>query len=146
MPKQRMAVIAVVFALLVSGCLGSTGLDGSMSAPDETTTDAPPAYPAPPATLNNSTVKQIALAYGEVFIKRQLRNASGLSNYYVGPATVTERAAIVNRTDRGVYVEVRHPYSYEYSEGAADFSTEALYLVNESAIERVQGQDVDLPD
>lgn len=136
---------AIITALAVSGCAATPSSESSSSTSERTTTNIVPDYPTPPATLDNDTLRRVALRYEETFIRRHLRNASGISSFSVGPATVTEQAVVVNRTVQGVYVEVLQPYSYEYPEGVADLSTRALYFINESLIERRQGTAVNLP-
>ena len=88
--------------------------------------------------ISGSDARERALAAEEQHIPDQLENASCVTGWsptsFVG---LEEQATVENRTNDGVYVVVKHPYSYSTDEVNADVGSEARYLVKRGCFDHV---------
>lgn len=93
--------------------------------------------------VSNSDAKERALAAEEQHITKQLENASCVENWsLVSFVGLEKEASITNRTDEGVHVVVKHPYSYSTEQDEADHESEAHYLVSPDDVDRISGTKV----
>ena len=122
MKRQTGPLVALAVLLALAGCAG-LGTGG----PDITDEEA----------------RERALAAEERHISDRLGNASCVESWspesYVG---IEQEATVTNRTERGVFVTVRHPLTYSTEQTEADVASEARYLVTADDVERLGGTDV----
>lgn len=138
--------------IILTGCLTFEGMTSpntynttttstSISSPQSPSTEEPREFPDAPDTITNSTAKQVALDYEEVYIYNVLQQENysewGVGNWNDSSATV------LNRTQNGIYVQVRMPYSYQYESGYVDGVSQATYFITTETIERVKGDGID---
>lgn len=157
--KSRTGTLLILASLVAfAGCagIGSTGTDVtdeevSSTGPDVTdeevsstgpdVTDEEASSTAPDVT--DEEARERALDAEERHITERLENSSCVEswslNSYVG---LEEQATTTNRTDSGVYVAVKHPYTYGTEREEADVASEAEYLVTTDDLNRVSGTDV----
>lgn len=114
---------------------------------------AAPLGGAPP--VSDTDAKERALQAEESYLTAHLSNASCLENWGTSPTVTNEEATVVNRTQDGVLVAVKHPFSYtkvlastgdsdstRSARSYADGASRARYLVTEEAVRRVSGDEV----
>lgn len=120
-PRSRTKILCICCLLVVvstAGCLGGSG-------------------------VSNSDAKERVLAAEEEHITEQFENASCVESWspisFVG---LEKQAKVTNRTDEGVYVAVKHPYSYSTEQDEADVESDAQYLVTPDGVQRISGTTV----
>ena len=140
-------------ALGAAGCLGTSSTDPSADSetqspsstssnstePDGTTTDR---TTVPPSVVSGGEAKKRALAAEERYLKDRLSDASCLQNWGTTPTTSSERATVIDRTAKGVHVEVQHPYWYSTDRSEAGLASTAEYVVAADEVRRVEGSTV----
>ena len=135
--RRKLIKISIVTAPVgVSGCLQkgpstSTPTESNTSSSEDTAKKAESA----------ESVKNQAINAEEDYIFDQLQNASCAVGA-PGGQTGTKYAKIVNETDQGKYVDVNVPYHYSTEELEADYESKALYLINETSIKRIKGDEI----
>jgi len=108
---------------------------------------------APP--VSDTDAKERALQAEESYLTAHLSNASCLENWGTSPTVTNEEATVVNRTQDGVLVAVKHPFSYTEVPASADDpdstltvqsyadgASRARYLVMENSVRRVSGDEI----
>lgn len=111
-------VCCILVVVSTAGCLGTSG-------------------------VSNSDAKERALAAEEQHITEQLENASCVESWSLASFVGLEKeASVTNRTDEGVHVVVKHPYSYSTERDEADVESEAHYLVSPDDVDRISGTEV----
>ena len=118
MARRTALLVVVAGTLLLAGCAGSSG------PPDSKATDR-------------------ALEAETDYVSARLPNATCLGRWGVGEYTTNAEATVVDRTNRGVVVEVQRPYSWERGAMTADAVSNARYLVTESDTVRQSGPPID---
>ena len=116
-----------------------TDEEASSTGPDVTDEEVSSTGP----DVTDEEARERALDAEERHITERLENSSCVEswslNSYVG---LEEQATTTNRTDSGVYVAVKHPYTYGTEREEADVASEAEYLVTTDDLNRVSGTDV----
>lgn len=93
--------------------------------------------------VSNDDARERALTAEEQHIAETFESASCVEAWSLTSFVGLEaEATVVNRTSDGVYVDVRHPYSYSTAAVDADVESKAQYLVTDDDVERVDGTDV----
>jgi hypothetical protein len=105
-------------------------------------------------TVSETDAKERALQAEESYLTARLSNASCLENWGTSPTVTNEEATVVNRTQDGVLVAVKHPFSYTTvsttddpdstltARSYADGASRARYLVTEEDARRVSGDEI----
>jgi len=88
------------------------------------------------------TARERALDAEEQYLSTGFENASCVESWGTSSPVVEAESSVVNRTDGGVYVEVRHPYFYGTESDEADGASEAVYRVTAENETRVSGDRV----
>ncbi|ELZ24288.1 hypothetical protein C475_13602 [Halosimplex carlsbadense 2-9-1] len=86
--------------------------------------------------------EQRALDAEERYLSAEFENASCVESWGTSSPIVEAESSVVNRTDGGVYVEVRHPYFYGTNSTEEDGASEAVYRVTAENETRVSGDSV----
>jgi hypothetical protein len=86
--------------------------------------------------------RERALDAEEAHLSNGFENASCVESWGTSSPVVEEESSVVNRTDGGVYVEVRHPYFYGTNSTEEDGASEAVYRVTAENETRVSGDRV----
>ncbi len=157
---RTLALLALVAALLVTGCVGgdvpaSNGSNGPGDSVAGSKTTMKP--------LSDAAAKSRAFGAEKRYIRSRLENETCLANLETFGASTAPNASIVNRSDAGVYVRVQQPYSFVTKASDGDNSTNstaashggtseyadvystALYFVTPNSIRRVRGDPVSHP-
>lgn len=93
--------------------------------------------------VTDEEARERALAAEEQHITEQLGNASCVESWSpTSPVGLEEEVTVTNRTDEGVYVVVKHPYSFATEQQEADTESEARYLVTPEDVNRISGTKV----
>jgi hypothetical protein len=106
-------------------------------------------------TVSETDAKERALQAEESYLRAHLSNASCLENWGTSPTVTNEEATVVNRTQDGVLVAVKHPFSYTTmstsvddsdstltARSYADGASRARYLVTEEVVRRISGDEI----
>lgn len=136
MRRQQLILLITVLCLTLAGCIGSPDGQSSAAAETSTITETPTTLPASEAT-------ERALDAETRYVSARLRNASCLHSWGIGEYTTEAEATLINRTSRGVVVQVQRPYAWEKNASMADLSSEARYLVTENESVRLSGSSID---
>lgn len=122
MKSQIGPLLILVLLVAFTGCTGVSGIGSDVT---------------------DEEARERALDAEEQYITEQLENASCVESWsptsFVG---LEEEATIMNRTDKGVQVVVKHPYSVATEELEADTESEARYLVTPEDEDRISGTKV----
>lgn len=164
----RFGPLALAVLLVLAGCVGgapggattddsTTDADPTTettpTATDATTTGVPPnltdddpaTSPDPPATLTDAAAAEVALAAEAASLYRRLNASLDPDDFGLSATTAQAAATVLNRSDGGVYVRVRHPYSWNADGQHADGLSEAVYFVTTERVDRRRGTDVSVP-
>lgn len=131
----------------LSGCSGNPfrdPADAKQRTPDtaDVKRRTPDIADAKRRTRDIADAKRRALSAEEEHIRRQLTNASCVDNWSLQAVGVIKDASVTKTTDDAVYVEVRHPYSFNINGRYADIYSDSTYAVRTDAVERTEGTPI----
>lgn len=151
---KRRNVLLTTTAVL-AGLAGCTSEGSSPQTTNETptttttpkTTEASPTETADPtvapSVLSDGEAKERALNAEEQYLRDYLSDATCLNNWGTYPTTADKEATVTSRTETGVLVDVKHPYSFSTDSSEADGASEAVYVVTPETVERKRGEDIE---
>jgi hypothetical protein len=122
----------ILFLLALSaGLAGCSGIDGGATTTEREFND-----------ISNQTAKERALTAESDYVSRVLSNASCLTNFDTTISPESE-AQIINRSQRGIFVDVSFLYSYETDTVEADVGTLPIYRITDNRTVRVEGDSIE---
>lgn len=136
MALRAALLVVTAGSLLLAGCTGSLGGSSPTAERQTPATASPSQLPASEATDR-------ALEAETNYVSARLGNASCLRSWGIGEYTTNAEATVLNRTERGVIVDVQRPYSWERNASIVDGVSNARYLVTENDTLRQSGPSID---
>jgi hypothetical protein len=121
-PRTALLCITITAGILLSGCIGAPTAD----------------QPSPAASaVDNGEATERALNAENAYVSARLENASCIDDWSFTQYFAEQNATVLNRTERGVVVEVTRPFSWTDDGLVTDAVSNPRYLVNETETVRL---------